>query len=92
MSRESKLDEILNSISVNALDLPKSGYSDMQMIKTAVNRSSRLLRGKISEQDVIDIGAIGLALLLHKIPECKNETAGISPLLRNAPGIDPQET
>ena len=28
-----------------------------------------LLRGKISEQDVIDIGAIGLALLLRKIPE-----------------------
>ena len=68
MSRESKLDEILNSIRVNALDLTKSGYSDMQMIKTAVNRGGRLLRGKISEQDVIDIGAIGLALLLRKIP------------------------
>lgn len=69
MSRESKLDEILNSIRTNALDLTKSGYSDMQMIKTAVNRGSRLLRGKISEQDVIDIGAIGLALVLRKIPE-----------------------
>ena len=69
MSRESKLDEILNSIRVNALDLTKSGYSDMQMIKTAVNRGGRLLRGKISEQDVIDIGAIGLALFLRKIPE-----------------------
>lgn len=69
MSRESKLDEILNSIRVNALDLTKSGYSDMQMIKTAVNRGGRLLRGKISEQDVIDIGAIGLALLLRKTPE-----------------------
>ena len=42
---------------------------DVQMIKTAVNRGGRLLRGKISEQDVIDIGAIGLALLLRKIPE-----------------------
>lgn len=69
MSRESKLDEILNSIRVNALDLTKSGYSDVQMIKTAVNRGGRLLRGKIVEQDVIDIGAIGLALLLRKIPE-----------------------
>ena len=68
MSRESKLDEILNSIRVNALDLTKSGYYDVQMIKTAVNRGGRLLRGKISEQDVIDIGAIGLALLLRKIP------------------------
>ena len=48
MSRESKLDEILNSIRVNALDLTKSGYSDVQMIKTAVNRGGRLLRGKIS--------------------------------------------
>lgn len=57
MSRESKLDEILNSIRVNALDLTKSGYSDMQM------------RGKIDEQDIVDIGAIGLALLLRKIPE-----------------------
>ena len=69
MSRESKLDEILNSIRVNALDLTKSGYSDMQMIKTAVNRGGRLLKGQIKEQDVIDIGAIGLALLLRKIPE-----------------------
>lgn len=69
MSRESKLDEILNSIRVNALDLTKSGYSDMQMIRTAINRGGRLLKGQIKEQDVIDIGAIGLALLLRKIPE-----------------------
>ena len=69
MSRESKLDEILNSIRVNALDLTKSGYSAMQMIRTAINRGGRLLKGQIKEQDVIDIGAIGLALLLRKIPE-----------------------
>ena len=69
MSRESKLDEILNAIRRNALDLTRSGYSDMQMIRTAVNRGGRLMRGKISEQDVVDIGAIGLALLLRKIPE-----------------------
>ena len=69
MSRESKLDEILNSIRVNALDLTKSGYSEMQMIRTAVNRGGRLMRGKIDEQDIVDIGAIGLALLLRKIPE-----------------------
>ena len=69
MSRESKLDEILNSIRTNALDLTKSGYSDMQMIRTAINRGGRLLKGQIKEQDIIDIGAIGLALLLRKIPE-----------------------
>ena len=69
MSRESKLDEILNSIRVNALDLTKSGYSDMQMIRTAINRGGRLLIGQIKEQDIVDIGAIGLALLLRKIPE-----------------------
>lgn len=69
MSRESKLDEILNNIRVNALDLTKSGYSDVQMIRTAITRGGRLLKGQIKEQDVIDIGAIGLALLLRKIPE-----------------------
>lgn len=69
MNRESKLDEILNAIRRNALELTRSGYSDMQMIRTAVNRGGRLMRGKISEQDVVDIGAIGLALLLRKIPE-----------------------
>ena len=69
MSRESKLDEILNSIRTNALDLSRSGYSDIQMIRTAVNRGGRQLKGQIKEQDVIDIGAIGLALLLRKIPE-----------------------
>ena len=50
MSRESKLDEILNSIRVNALDLTKSGYSDMQMIRTAINRGGRLLKGQIKER------------------------------------------
>lgn len=69
MSRESKLDEILNSIRTNSLELTKSGYSDVQMIRTAINRGGRLLKGQIKEQDVIDIGAIGLALLLRKIPE-----------------------
>ena len=69
MSRESKLDEILNSIRVNALDLTNSGYSDMLMIRTAINRGGRLLKGQIKEQDAIDIGAIGVALLLRKIPE-----------------------
>ena len=69
MSRESKLDEILNSIRINALDLSRSGYSDIQMIRTAVNRGGRLLKGQIKEQDIVDIGAIGLALLLRKIPE-----------------------
>ena len=69
MSRESKLDEILNAIRTNALDLSRSGYSDIQMIRTAVNRGGRRLKGQIKEQDVIDIGAIGLALLLRKIPE-----------------------
>ena len=69
MSRESKLDEILNSIRTNALDLSRSGYSDIQMIRTAVNRGGRLLKGQIKEQDIVDIGAIGLALLLRKIPE-----------------------
>ena len=69
MSRESKLDEILNAIRTNALDLSRSGYSDMQMIRTAVNRGGRRLKGQIKEHDVIDIGAIGLALLLRKIPE-----------------------
>ena len=48
MSRESKLDEILNSIRTNALDLSRSGYSDIQMIRTAVNRGGRLLKcGKL---------------------------------------------
>lgn len=67
MSRESKLDEILNSIRVNALDLTKSGYSDVQMINTAVKRGTKLLNGKITEQDIVDIGAIGLALILRRI-------------------------
>ena len=76
MSRESKLDEILNSIRTNALDLSRSGYSDIQMIRTAVNRGGRLLKGQIKEQDVIDI---------------KKKQRVTGPLLRNAPWIDPQE-
>lgn len=65
--RESKLDEILNSIRKNALDLTDSRYTDIQMINTAVKRGAKLLNGKITEQDVVDIGAIGLALILRRI-------------------------
>lgn len=65
--RESKLDEILNSIRKNALDLTDSRYTDIQMINTAVNRGTKLLNGKITEQDIVDIGAIGLALILRRI-------------------------
>lgn len=65
--QESKLDEILNSIRKNALDLTDSRYTDIQMIKTAVNRGTNLLKGKITEQDIVDIGAIGLALILRRI-------------------------
>lgn len=65
--RESKLDEILNSIRKNALDLTDSRYTDIQMINTAVKRGTKLLNGKITEQDIVDIGAIGLALILRRI-------------------------
>ena len=65
--QESKLDEILNSIRKNALELAVSRYTDIQMIKTAVNRGTNLLKGKITEQDIVDIGAIGLALILRRI-------------------------
>ena len=67
MSRESKLDEILNSIRENALELTDSRYTDIQMINTAVKRGTKLLNGKITEQDIVDIGAIGLALILRRI-------------------------
>lgn len=65
--QESKLDEILNSIRKNALDLTDSRYTDIQMINTAVKRGTKLLNGKITEQDIVDIGAIGLALILRRI-------------------------
>ena len=60
MSRESKLDEILNSIRTNALDLSRSGYSDIQMIRTAVNRGGRLLKGQIKEHGPLLRNAPGI--------------------------------
>lgn len=33
----------------------------------AVKRGTKLLNGKITEQDIVDIGAIGLALILRRI-------------------------
>lgn len=65
--QESKLDEILNNIRKNALELADSRYTDIQMINTAVKRGTKLLKGKIAEQDIVDIGAIGLALILRRI-------------------------
>lgn len=51
----------------HALDLTDSRYTDIQMINTAVNRGTKLLNGKITKQDIVDIGAIGLALILRRI-------------------------
>lgn len=45
-------------------------YTDMlidRQYKLEVKLGTKLLKGKITEQDVVDIGAIGLALILRRI-------------------------
>lgn len=62
--QEQQLDKMLNQIRVNTLDLLDRKYSKPVLVTAGIKRGKKLLNGKLSEQDVIDIGAIGLSIML----------------------------
>ena len=62
--QEQQLDQMLNQIRVNTLDLIDRQYSKPTLVTAGIKRGKKLLNGKLSKQDVIDIGAIGLTIML----------------------------
>ena len=62
--QEQQLDQMLNQIRVNTLDLLDRKYSKPVLVTAGIKRGKKLLNGKLSKQDVIDIGAIGLSIML----------------------------
>lgn len=62
--QEQQLDQMLNQIRVNTLDLIDRQYSKPVLVTAGIKRGKKLLNGKLSKQDVIDIGAIGLSIML----------------------------
>lgn len=62
--QEQQLDQMLNQIRVNTLDLIDRQYSKPTLVTAGIKRGKKLLNGKLSKQDVIDIGAIGLSIML----------------------------
>lgn len=62
--QEQQLDQMLNQIRVNTLELIDKRYSKPVLVTAGIKRGKKLLNGKISKQDVIDIGAIGLTIML----------------------------
>lgn len=62
--QEQQLDQMLNQIRVNTLDLIDRRYSKTTLVTAGIKRGKKLLNGKLSKQDVIDIGAIGLSIML----------------------------
>lgn len=62
--QEQQLDQMLNQIRVNTLDLIDRRYSKPVLVTAGNKRGKKLLNGKLSKQDVIDIGAIGLSIML----------------------------
>ena len=62
--QEQQLDQMLNQIRANTLDLIDKRYSKPVLMTAGIKRGKKLLSGKLSKQDVIDIGAIGLTIML----------------------------
>ena len=62
--QQQQLDQMLNQIRINTLDLLDRKYSKPVLVTAGIKRGKKLLNGKLSEQDVIDIGAIGLSIML----------------------------
>lgn len=62
--QEQQLDQMLNQIRANTLDLLDRKYSKPVLMTAGIKRGKKLLNGKLSKQDVIDIGAIGLTIMI----------------------------
>ena len=62
--QEQQLDQMLNQIRVNTLELIDRQYSKPTLVTAGIKRGKKLLNGKLSKQDVIDIGAIGLTIMI----------------------------
>ena len=62
--QEQQLDQMLNQIRVNTLELIDKRYSKPVLVTAGIKRGKKLLNGKLSKQDVIDIGAIGLTIVI----------------------------
>ena len=62
--QEQQLDQMLNQIRANTLDLLDRKYSKPVLVTAGIKRGKKLLNGKLSKQDVIDIGAIGLTIMI----------------------------
>ena len=55
MMIEEELDMMLNQ-----------NHSNTALLSTAIKRGKKLLSGNVSKQDIVDIGAIELTLILKK--------------------------
>ena len=62
--QEQQLDQMLNQIRANTLELIDKRYTKPVLLTAGIKRCKKLLNGKLSKQDVIDIGAIGLTIML----------------------------
>lgn len=62
--QEQQLDLMLNQIRANTLELIDKRYSKPVLITAGIKRGKKLLNGKLNKQDVIDIGAIGLTIMI----------------------------
>lgn len=62
--QQQQLDLMLNQIRANTLDLIDKQYSKPVLVTAGIKRGKKLLNGKLSKQDVIDIGAIGLTIMI----------------------------
>ena len=62
MDSQSFVDGYLNHIRANALDLIQRRYSAQQLLASCLSRGKCILQGKLKPQDIVDLGALALAL------------------------------
>lgn len=60
------IDNIINHIRGNSLQLINGNYSKQQLLTSGIMKGKNLLTGNVTKQNIVDLSAIGIALLLKK--------------------------
>ena len=61
-----EIDNIINHIRSNTIDLMSKKYSKQQVLTNGIIKGKSILTGSINKQNIIDLSAICIAILLFK--------------------------
>lgn len=60
------VDDIINHIRSNCIELLNKKYSKQQLLSNGIMKVKSIITGNLTKQNIVDISAIGIAVLLSK--------------------------